>query len=184
MIQLESSNCCPFLSTAGYQLNQQADPNSSAVRTVVTEGMHIQSQDQPVQVVKWPTCCSCTGSLWGQTLQWHRMTARQTPGFHHAALTFPRLCLLIQRVFTLLRPYMKVRIGILHGAEGVIGFGLVTPTQLRATAAMPGQGAYEITTLHALSVMPQTWRLLLFHSTLLACAFHAAVCSPIFPPFF
>lgn len=79
---------------------------------------------------------------------------------------------------------MKVRIGILRGAEGVIGFGLVTPTQLRATAAMPGQGAYEITTLHALSVMPQTWRLLLFHSTLLACAFHAAVCSPLFPPFF
>lgn len=65
----------------------------------------------------------------------------------------------------------------------VIGFGLVTPTQLRATAAMPGQGAYEIT-LHPLSVMPRTWRLLLSHFTRLACAFHAAVFSPLFPPFF
>lgn len=38
MIQLESSNCCPFLSRAGYKLNQQPDPNPSAVRTVAMEG--------------------------------------------------------------------------------------------------------------------------------------------------
>lgn len=68
--------------------------------------------------------------------------------------------------------------------RGVIGFSLVTPTQLKATAAMLGQGAYEITTLHPLLVMPQTWKLLLLQFTLPACAFHAAVVSPLFPPFF
>lgn len=76
---------------------------------------------------------------------------------------------------------MKIRICKLHGTEG--SFGLVTPTQLRATAATLGQGAYEITTLHPLLVLPQTWKLLLLHFTLLACAFHAAVFSPVFPPF-
>lgn len=81
-------------------------------------GMHTQSWHQPVPVVKWPIFCWSTGGLGGQTLQWQRMIARQTPGFHHAAVTFPRLHLLIKRVFTPPRPCMKVRICKLHGAEG------------------------------------------------------------------
>lgn len=79
---------------------------------------------------------------------------------------------------------MKARICNRIEQRGGIGFGLVTPTQLRATAAMPDQGTYEITTLHPLLVMPHTWKLLLLPFTLLACAFHAAVFSPLSPPFF
>lgn len=61
VIKLERRNSCPFTNKVGYQLNQQADPNHSAAKTMLLEGKHNQSYDQPTPTVKRPTSADVAG---------------------------------------------------------------------------------------------------------------------------
>lgn len=141
MIQLESSNCCPFLSRAGYQLNQQPDPNPSAVRIVVMEG------NAHPELASARASGEMTNLLLMYRRPWRANTS-VTKDDGKADTWLPSCCTDLpkavptdqERVSTPPRPCMKVRICKLHGAEQGNWFWPIYTNTIQGNCSNAGSG--------------------------------------------